>query len=59
MAPPCTGLKGFSARNRVVAPDAWRKKQKRLSPTRRPSWGNCPSSSSKWQALDCGEPTKL
>eukprot|EP00975_Prorocentrum_lima_P043849 9196944-Prorocentrum_lima.AAC.1 len=25
MAPPCTGLKGFSALNRIVEPDAWRK----------------------------------
>eukprot|EP00975_Prorocentrum_lima_P011513 2448661-Prorocentrum_lima.AAC.1 len=25
MAPPCTGLKGFSALNRIVAPDAWHK----------------------------------
>eukprot|EP00975_Prorocentrum_lima_P008586 1835428-Prorocentrum_lima.AAC.1 len=25
MAPPCTGLKGFSALHRVVAPDAWHK----------------------------------
>eukprot|EP00975_Prorocentrum_lima_P057892 12144047-Prorocentrum_lima.AAC.1 len=22
-APPCTGLKGFSALNRIIAPDAW------------------------------------
>eukprot|EP00975_Prorocentrum_lima_P013999 2974512-Prorocentrum_lima.AAC.1 len=25
MAPPCTGLKGFSALNRIKAPDAWHK----------------------------------
>eukprot|EP00975_Prorocentrum_lima_P033335 6994660-Prorocentrum_lima.AAC.1 len=25
MAPLCTGLKGFSAINRIVAPDAWHK----------------------------------
>eukprot|EP00975_Prorocentrum_lima_P013065 2773082-Prorocentrum_lima.AAC.1 len=25
MAPPCTGLKGFSAINRIIAPDAWHK----------------------------------
>eukprot|EP00975_Prorocentrum_lima_P006734 1447903-Prorocentrum_lima.AAC.1 len=25
MAPPCTGLKGFSALNTMVAPDAWHK----------------------------------
>eukprot|EP00975_Prorocentrum_lima_P037789 7949592-Prorocentrum_lima.AAC.1 len=25
MAPPCTGLKGFSALNRIIPPDAWRK----------------------------------
>eukprot|EP00975_Prorocentrum_lima_P039020 8198608-Prorocentrum_lima.AAC.1 len=23
MAPPCTGLKGFSALNRIIAPDGW------------------------------------
>eukprot|EP00975_Prorocentrum_lima_P047385 9907365-Prorocentrum_lima.AAC.1 len=25
MAPPCTGLKGFSALNRITAPDGWHK----------------------------------
>eukprot|EP00975_Prorocentrum_lima_P071259 12936640-Prorocentrum_lima.AAC.1 len=25
MAPPCTGLKGYSALNRIKAPDAWHK----------------------------------
>eukprot|EP00975_Prorocentrum_lima_P012522 2655128-Prorocentrum_lima.AAC.1 len=25
MAPPCTGLKGFSALTRIKAPDAWHK----------------------------------
>eukprot|EP00975_Prorocentrum_lima_P046849 9793442-Prorocentrum_lima.AAC.1 len=32
MAPPCTGLKGFSAVNRIVAPDAWHKSRNVIVP---------------------------
>eukprot|EP00975_Prorocentrum_lima_P042337 8896736-Prorocentrum_lima.AAC.1 len=59
MAPPCTGLKGFSALNKIVAPDAWHKSRSVSVPLGDLAGENCPTSTTTWQALHCGEPTKL
>eukprot|EP00975_Prorocentrum_lima_P005937 1282633-Prorocentrum_lima.AAC.1 len=32
MAPPCTGLKGFSSLNRIKAPDAWHRRRSVSTP---------------------------
>eukprot|EP00975_Prorocentrum_lima_P012487 2647173-Prorocentrum_lima.AAC.1 len=59
MAPPCIGLKGFSALIRIIAPDAWHKSRHVSIPPGQFGRRDCASSAQPWKTFSFGEPTDI